>query len=145
MPLSLELDIFAPTMNPLLAFAVLGDLVVASRSWAQDVHREVRRYPPERAGQTYRRTYRLRNAWQVNGPHLNGGTLETTITNPILYSQFVHGNNFGQRQSWFHRGRWRTLSDLAQSVTPSLEVRCQAALTLRMQTALVTQVIRATP
>lgn len=143
MPVNFDVLVAAPRMNPLLATLVLGDLAAVSRQWALDLRAEVRKYPSPRPGQSYRRTFRLKNAWKIQGPALLGPELVTSVTNDTPYATKVFGDSQGNGQPWFHQGRWRKQLALATSVIP-LQRRAQAALNLRMGTAFVTESIRIT-
>ena len=76
----------------------------ATYRWAQDVRGKLKStpYPPKRPGQRYVRTGRLANSWRAERVSQS----RTVITNSAAYSGYVVGNSRGERQAWFHRGRW---------------------------------------
>lgn len=72
-------------------------------------------YPPERPGQRYRRTYRLRDSWQAQ-PTPGGAT----ITNNRPGAVFVIGDWQGGGQAWMHVGRWWTAESVLRKERESL-------------------------
>ena len=84
---------------------------------ADDVLDELRQYPPEPPGSTYRRTYRLKNGWEiVIVPAAGGFTIEirndATSRTGRAYPKYVVGSLAAARataarfQAWMHKGRW---------------------------------------
>jgi len=80
---------------------------------ADGIVKEMRNYPPERSGQTYRRTYKLRDAWKIT--KLVSGY---TVTNNVKYGRYVVGTPTGAigggGQAWMHVGRWLLFRDVAE-------------------------------
>lgn len=54
-------------------------------------------YPPERRNQKYERTYRFRDAWQIES--VQDGI---EISNKTPYAGYVVGDNAGMGQAWMH-------------------------------------------
>jgi hypothetical protein len=80
---------------------------------ADGIVREMRNYPPERAGQKYVRTYRFRDSWNVK--KLVSGY---TVTTSSKYANYVVGTPAGAigngGQAWMHVGRWLLFRDVAE-------------------------------
>lgn len=144
MPVSFEVDLTLPRINPLIEVLIVGDLVLASEQWARDVRDKAQEYPPKRPGQRYVRTYRLRRGWTIVHPRLEAnGDIVTEVTNDVPYNEKVHGDSQGAGQAAIHRNRWSKLLQIGASVLP-LQIRAQAALNRRMQNAIVQETIRVT-
>ena len=91
----------------------------AAYRWAQDVRGKLKStpYPPKRPGQRYVRTGRLANSWRAERVSQS----RTVITNSAAYSGYVVGNSRGERQAWFHRGRWWRARDVIAESRPELK------------------------
>jgi hypothetical protein len=78
----------------------------------------IRKYPPARRGSRYRRTYKLRNSWQVLADiQLYSG--EMTATNDTSYSPYVQDSDY---QSWFHAETgWITIQETVEDVAHDAE------------------------
>ena len=79
---------------------------------AQAIVKRMKVYPPERFGQKYIRTYRLRGAWSI-AKRSNG----YTIRNTTPYTKYVVGNAYGLEQAWMHVStdqgkRWQVFRDV---------------------------------
>lgn len=66
-------------------------------------------YPPERPGQRYRRTFKLRNSWKREQV-LSGSVLGKVSSQGVAYSRYVMD---AERQAWMHQGRWKTVQDIS--------------------------------
>lgn len=72
---------------------------------------ELHYYPAPRPNQRYKRTFRLRDGWEVAYQRNTGGFL-VTVTNGVPYAKFVVGSLAQARaaaasfQAWMHKGRW---------------------------------------
>lgn len=79
-------------------------------------------YPPERSGQRYQRTYRLRRGWERSTPVV--GAFGLQLVNATEYAQFVQG----AQQARMHQGRWLTVDEIArQETNATVKVYEQAA------------------
>jgi hypothetical protein len=73
---------------------------------------ELRFYPPERPGQRYVRTFRLRRGWKASLERINNDTTALVVSNDVEYASFVVGSlaqrvSAGARfQADIHKGRW---------------------------------------
>ena len=67
--------------------------------------------PPERPGQRYRRTGRLRAGWKVEAK-LTGNGATLTASNTTDYAKWVQDK---PNQAWMHQGRWDTSQDIMAS------------------------------
>jgi len=68
-------------------------------------------YPPERSGQTYRRTYQFRNSWKITR-QMRGYKAENTASGRSgRYGNYVVGDALGAGQAWMHTGRWLLFRD----------------------------------
>lgn len=113
----------------------------AQRQWAAGVITEAAAYPAERPGQRYRRTGDLGRGWDVDGPKDVGGQLLTQVTNRMKYSKFVHGDQLGRYQSWFHAGRWKKLREMSQKRMPEYRRRMVQAVDDHIRANLVSRTV----
>jgi hypothetical protein len=76
------------------------------KEWCQEQTRllAVEPYPPERAGQTYVRTYTLPTGWVVERIK----EMSYAVANTVEYAHWVVSKKY---QAWMHRGRWWTAED----------------------------------
>lgn len=76
-----------------------------------------KRYPAERPGQRYRRTYQLRYGWRRRKP----APLSRLIEN-VASSRGRHyaGYVVGRKQAWMHKGRWWVALKVIQEEVPTL-------------------------
>lgn len=90
----------------------------AAYKWGQNVRAALRAkpYPPERTGQTYRRTYKLQRSFYAR----RVGKSSIEIGNSQPYSNYVIGDKSGGSQAWMHQGRWWLVRDVIQAETPAL-------------------------
>lgn len=91
----------------------------ATYRWGQSVRAKLKStpYPPKRPNQRYVRTGRLANSWRAERVSQS----RTVITNSAAYSGYVVGNSRGERQAWFHRGRWWRARDVIAESRPELK------------------------
>lgn len=76
------------------------------------VVKQMQSYPPERAGQTYNRTYRFKNSWRIT-KQARGFKLENTAAaKSRRYGNYVVGDAVGKGQAWMHVGRWLLFRDV---------------------------------
>lgn len=101
------------------------------------LRREAAKYPPERPGQRYKRTYRLQKGWfssttrerDSGGRFATGDTMTMlTLSNPTPYGKWVQARS---TQAWMHKGRWQT----AEDVVEDNEARVRGELETAMQRA----------
>ena len=81
------------------------DPVVEDWAWKQTRKLATKKYPPERPGQTYIRTYTLPTGWLVERTK----EASYTVTNTIEYAHWVVSKKY---QAWMHKGRWWTAEDV---------------------------------
>lgn len=93
----------------------------------RDMAADAADYPPERAGQRYRRTDALHDGWIDTPPmvDLRGGTLLGTLVNPVPYGPWVMG---ADDQARVHVGRWRTTDAMMDAWEDRAADRLEAAL-----------------
>jgi hypothetical protein len=74
----------------------------------------VRRYPPQRAGQIYVRTYALQRSWgrQIIGSGLEMRGVVSSSSSTVPYNLYVMSR---ADQASIHRGRWATVEDIAEN------------------------------
>ena len=71
------------------------------------VVREMKIYPPQRPGQIYVRTFKLKRGWKVKRAGATGyRILNEARFRGRRYAKYVVGSATGERQAWMHRGRW---------------------------------------
>lgn len=73
---------------------------------------ELRRYPPERPGQKYKRTGNLGAGWRIT----RGKQGVMSLTNPTPYAPLVQG----LRQATVHKGRWTTAPQMNAKYRPRI-------------------------
>ena len=89
---------------------------------------DVRLYPPERAGQRYVRSFKLRDSWQRERARRQGATVVGAATNATPYAKWVVGT---RDQAAVHQGRWRTQRRIAEENTPRVRLALLKALAKR--------------
>lgn len=89
---------------------------------------DVKTYPPERAGQRYVRSFRLRDSWQRERARRQGGAVVAAAANATPYAKWVVGT---QDQAAVHQGRWRTQRRIAEENTPRVRLALLKALARR--------------
>lgn len=95
-----QLDAFARDMRTLPAQVEAGQAEEA-RAIAGDVALDASLYPPQPAGSTYVRTYKLERGWGVEA---NG--LEASAINDVSYAAYVmgEGDQASVNAHWRHEG-----------------------------------------
>ena len=68
------------------------------------VEREMKQYPAERSGSSYRRTHILEQGWHSDTDRIRNGVRGKIGTN-VGYAPWVQSEQF---QVGIHRGRWQT-------------------------------------
>ena len=71
---------------------------------------------PKRQGQTYERTGRYGSGTKLVNPE----PMRWQLRQSALYSQWVGGGAQGNKQAWFHRGRWPRVPDAMQKAAQKL-------------------------
>jgi hypothetical protein len=81
---------------------------------------ELKRYPPPRPGQRYRRTKLLGRNWATAQPQLSstGDTITGTLGNPTPYVRWVQDR---ERQAWMHKERWPTVQTILERNRANIE------------------------
>lgn len=74
------------------------------------VKARMQEYPPERAGQTYRRTGNLRASWQTFPNEGSGDVLGVVRSSGVIYNRYVQD---ADAQAWMHQDRWQTAQEVA--------------------------------
>lgn len=92
---------------------IIGEVFRTDR---ERILKRLRRYPPERPRQRYRRTNRLADEYAVQISVWPGGA-KAEVTNPTPYRKWVRG----PEQAWMHQGRWEKETDILESERPALE------------------------
>jgi len=110
-----------------------GWMVEAANEAARTLERNLSKYPPARRRKQpfktakqrrfffaaladgrirvpYQRTGRLGRSWRA-GVTMTGGGLTLTVGNTTAYAPYVQGS----QQSGYHRGNWKTVSELSQN------------------------------
>lgn len=75
----------------------------------------MQKYPPERPGQKYRRTFRFRAGWRINSIPDSPAQTGWQVTNVVPYAKYPVGNAYGEGQAWMHVGRWNLFRDVAEA------------------------------
>lgn len=73
---------------------------------------KMRKYPPQRAGSTYRRTYRLRDSWKVMERQKGIFITANAVNRGRRYDEYVVGDPEGNNQAWMHVGNWLLFRDV---------------------------------
>ena len=77
------------------------------RNTLERIKKIMKVYPPERSGQLYTRTFKLKRGWKIQ----TAGPTGYTISNRARfrgrsYVKYVVGSATGTMQAWMHKGRW---------------------------------------
>lgn len=73
---------------------------------------QMKKYPPQRAGSTYVRTYRLRDSWKVVENTKGIQIRADASRNGRKYDEYVVGGPEGEGQAWMHVGNWLLFRDV---------------------------------
>jgi len=102
----------------------------------QAIVKRMKKYPPERINQRYRRTGNLGRAWTIT-PLPNGYTLSNNVRSPqgVFYTKYVVGNAYGLDQAWMHIStdqgkRWPLLRDVQDEEVKKLPQEIDDAITV---------------
>lgn len=87
---------------------------------AKRIVKEMRNYPPERAGQKYVRTYKLRDSWKITSRANGFAVTGNPINKGRAYGRYVVGDGTGAGQAFMHVGRWLLFRDVAEYETTKL-------------------------
>ena len=77
-------------------------------------------YPRPRPQQTYARTFKLRFGWRVSAW---GDRTKIKVMNDVPYVPYVQGD----LQAWFHRGRWKTVTQTIAGMNARINQRINEA------------------
>ena len=89
-------------------------------------------YPPERPGQDYERTFKLRQGWKVQRLGDTGYRIKNDARfRGRRYPQFVVGSATGERQAWMHKGRWKLFRNVVDSEGARLPREVAKHITLK--------------
>lgn len=97
------------------------------RGVATRVMEKMRKYPPKRPGQKYRRTYNLRNNWKAERYKNDKGY---TIRNAMSYAHYPVGDAYGTGQAWMHKGRWPLFRDITEQELKELPEAIQEEIVM---------------
>ena len=96
-----------------------GEFDKTQGKWARSTAGVLRRkgYPPQRPGQTYVRTRRLKRGFEAQRQR----SLEWSITNVAQHrGKFYAGYVIGDQQAWMHAGRWWKMRTEIEKELPKL-------------------------
>lgn len=87
----------------------------------EKIAKKARKYPRERPGQTYVRTFTLQRAVKVSTAGKGSHQISIDpVQRGVHYGKYVVGSAKGTDQAWMHKGRWYLFSELTESVLTSL-------------------------
>jgi hypothetical protein len=118
MPIQARFRALTANSKQIRTAGIVAGFTKVQNKWADTAINKLKRYPPERSGQTYVRTNNLRDSWHKNGPHLSASGLEVTVVNTARdengrsYAIYVYGDDQGESQAWMHVGRWTKLEEV---------------------------------
>lgn len=76
-------------------------------------------YPPERAGQTYIRTFDLRGSWSGQASTRTRYVINNDANaRGNYYAVYVVGDGDGEGQAWMHKRRWWKARDIIDQRMP---------------------------
>lgn len=94
------------------------------QSWANNIVKSRlagrSNYPSERGGSSYFRSGHLGDSWGVTSPTIGADNVSFSIYNSASYAVYVVGDAQGERQAWFHKGRWWRAIDRIRPNVPTL-------------------------
>lgn len=100
---------------------------------AKGIVKEMRNYPPERPGQKYVRTGRLRDSWKIK--MLSTGV--TVTGNPVhkgrAYGRYVVGDGSGAGQAYMHVGRWLLFRDVVEYEVTKLPTAVEERIRMKVR------------
>ncbi len=101
------------------------------RNTLERILRVMKIYPPERAGQTYVRTFKLKRGWKIQGAGATGYKLINRARfKGRSYVKFVVGDSTGAGQAWMHKGRWPIFANVVDKEVRKLPIEVHRALKL---------------
>lgn len=97
------------------------------------VSKVLKKYPPPRPGQRYKRTFRFKRSWRLTRHRDDGWMIRNDARagkRRRRYGKYVVGDAVGRGQAWMHKGRWfvmrdkveEALSDLPKDVTKKIHL-----------------------
>jgi len=81
-------------------------------------------YPPERANQTYIRTFYLRESWGRSSAQRTGHGWRVVVRNTADYASDV----VGEDQGYYFVNRWRTINRIRDENLPAVRARLAGAV-----------------
>ena len=90
------------------------------------IQMSMKKYPPTRPGQTYVRTYKLREGWVV----VKREEMSYGINNQVPYTRYVVGDAYGMGQAWMHAGRWQIFRDVVDDEASRLPAEVERAISV---------------
>jgi len=98
--------------SPVLVRKLVGDAMEKS---AHLIHLHTMTYPPPPPSSTYVRTGTLKKSWTSK---VNRGRFEAQVGTRLNYAPYVLGDD---DQAAVHRGRWKTVGQVADKVRPDID------------------------
>ena len=74
--------------------------------------KQMQKYPPQRAGSRYTRTYQFKNSWVITLQARGISIRNTARSRRGLYGEYVVGDERGDGQAWMHVGNWLLFRDV---------------------------------
>ena len=97
-----------------------SEILEPTMRWALDrLWRQIVPYPAKPIGSTYRRTMMLGKTWNKKVDQTSTrlvGSLGVDL-GIVPYARYVQDRD---RQAWMHKGRWKTIQDVAEKETGTI-------------------------
>lgn len=129
----------------IISSTLIRELAEVQKRWADKLVVKFQKYPPERPGQLYIRTFTLQAAWNIEGPQFTGGDMVTTVFNDAEdkrgrdYAQYVVGNDIGDMQNQaYHAGRWSLFRKEVELSEAELIREAQEVINRNLAPAIIT-------
>ena len=103
--------------------------VIEANRFTDAASKQLKQYPPPPGGSRYRRTFKLKKAWEGNVFLTEDIKIE--VLNEKDYAGWVQGRRFtGNKRQLprFKRGGWVSLTDINRKVWPIYQIRIARAL-----------------
>lgn len=118
---------------------LIRELAEVQSRWARRLVVKFQRYPPERPGQLYIRTFTLQENWNIEGPLFAGGDMVTTVLNDTPYVRYVIGDDVGNMQNRaYHAGRWSLFRKEVELSEAELIREAQEVINRNLAPAIIT-------
>ncbi len=102
------------------------------RNTLERIKRVMGIYPPERPGQDYVRTFKLRRGWKIESAGPSGYKISNRARfRGRSYVKYVVGTAAGTMQAWMHKGRWPLFRNVVDAEGAKLPFEIARHITIK--------------